>query len=182
MSGSGIYIPDLVLVAIRPALRILDGEGDEPRTYKGRIPYSSAAEQLLVATACIESACGHYLRQVGGPALGIFQMEPATHDSLVAHYLAYNKDMATRVKRAGGVRNLHYKHLTTHLGYAVAMARVFYYNKREALPAFDNQRAQVRYWKTHYNTPLGKGTPEGGMIKSAQAYESKLYGKVAWRA
>ena len=40
--------------------------------------YSDAAVDLLMLTAAQESACGKYIRQLGnGPALGIFQMEPA---------------------------------------------------------------------------------------------------------
>ena len=44
---------------------------------------SPAARALLLGTAAQESAMGRYIRQLrGGPALGIFQMEPATHDDI----------------------------------------------------------------------------------------------------
>jgi len=42
--------------------------------------WSGAAENLLLGTAAVESRMGTYLRQVGGgPALGIWQVEPVTH-------------------------------------------------------------------------------------------------------
>jgi hypothetical protein len=42
--------------------------------------YSEDAVELLMMIAAHESKLGTYLRQVSGPALGIFQIEPATHD------------------------------------------------------------------------------------------------------
>ena len=43
--------------------------------------YSRNAEELLMLTAACESNLGHYFKQLGGgPALGIFQVEPATYD------------------------------------------------------------------------------------------------------
>jgi hypothetical protein len=44
--------------------------------------YSEDAVELLMMIAAHESRLGTYLRQVGGPALGVFQMEPATHDDV----------------------------------------------------------------------------------------------------
>lgn len=49
--------------------------------------YSPAAEALLLGTAAHESHGGRYLSQIRGPARGIYQMEPATHDDLWRHYL-----------------------------------------------------------------------------------------------
>lgn len=43
--------------------------------------HSDNAVELLMLTAAVESNLGHYIKQVGGgPALGIFQCEPATLD------------------------------------------------------------------------------------------------------
>ena len=41
--------------------------------------YSKEAEEILVFTCASESLGGTYLKQVKGPALGIYQMEPATY-------------------------------------------------------------------------------------------------------
>ena len=51
--------------------------------------WSMAAEELVLGTAIVESAA-IYLRQHGaGPALGLWQAEPRTHDDLYTNYLSY---------------------------------------------------------------------------------------------
>jgi hypothetical protein len=50
------------------------------------IPYDRAAAQLLLGTALKESLQLKYRRQIQGPALGYYQMEPATHDDIWNNY------------------------------------------------------------------------------------------------
>lgn len=141
-----IAITHLRTEVIRPCLRLLD-------------LWSPTAEDLLVGTAVQESHCGSYLRQMGGgPALGIYQMEPATHDDIWAHFLAYRPRLATEVRRflAPGVAA--HEQLPWNLYYATAMARMHYLRRPERLPAYGDVRGYAAYWKAHYNTPLGKGT------------------------
>ena len=59
--------------------------------------YSEPAEQLLLGTACAESNLGTYLHQVGGPALGVFQIEPATHTDIWENYLLYRGELRETV-------------------------------------------------------------------------------------
>ena len=55
------------------------------RVLRGQnLPRKQSAIDLLLGTAAQESAFGTYLRQVNGPALGAFQMEPATFKSVKA--------------------------------------------------------------------------------------------------
>ena len=65
---------------IRPTLRALEPE----------IPHSLVAEELLMLTAAHESHLGTYLKQKGGPALGIYQMEPATYRDLHENFLRFH--------------------------------------------------------------------------------------------
>lgn len=116
--------------------------------------YSEAAEELLMLTAATESLCGKYLHQVGGPALGIFQMEPATCRDIYDNYLAYRKPMADEIKQWGSGP----EHLPGSLYYATAMARVHYLRVPEPLPSAMDVNGLARYWKDHYNTHLGAGT------------------------
>ena len=58
---------------------------------------SQAARELLLGTALQETGLRN-IQQVGGPALGYFQMEPATHDDIWENFLAYRPDLAARVK------------------------------------------------------------------------------------
>ena len=57
------------------------------RTLKDITLYSEDAVDLLMMTAAAESNLGEYLRQINGPALGAFQMEPGTHDDIWKNYL-----------------------------------------------------------------------------------------------
>jgi hypothetical protein len=121
--------------------------------------HSQAAENLLLGTALQESNL-KYIRQLGaGPALGVMQMEPATHDDLWRNYLAYSPDLALKLKsitRLAGVGAA--PEMMGNLQYAVGMARVHYRRVKAAIPAAHDARALAAYWKQYYNTPLGAGT------------------------
>lgn len=118
--------------------------------------YSKAAEQLVLGTGLVESNLTH-LKQLGdGPALGLWQMEPATHDDIWLNYLAYKPELTERLQSLGPIRFP--LALVGNLWYAAAMCRIHYYRVPNPLPAEDDIEAQAAYWRRHYNTPAGKGT------------------------
>lgn len=114
--------------------------------------WSESAENLLMGTAAQESMMGRYIKQRGkGPALGIYQCEPATHDDVV------------RWSRAKGLLDFDScrpDRLVHDLKYATMIARLHYYRVPKALPAADDIDGLSNYWKTYYNTRLGKGKSE----------------------
>lgn len=116
--------------------------------------HSRSAEELLMLTAAQESLLGRFLHQVNGPALGIFQMEPATHDDIWGNYLDYRQGLADSVRDYGWAAN----HMVGNLNYACAMARIHYLRVPYALPQADDVQGMAEYWKRHYNTPQGHGT------------------------
>ena len=118
--------------------------------------WSPAAEDLILGTCAVESRMGHYLVQVGGPALGICQMEPVTHDDIWENYLAYKHRLADVVESL--VVQPVARALVFDLRYAVAMCRVHYLRCPEALPKHGDVNGYGAYWKKYYNTPLGKGS------------------------
>ena len=122
--------------------------------------YSPEAEELLILTVAQESQGGTYLRQLGnGPALGIFQMEPATHDDIWENFLGYHESLGERILDVAGMFNgPDSKELEYNFRYAILMARMQYYRHREALPAVNDVKGCAEYWKKYYNTPLGAGT------------------------
>jgi hypothetical protein len=132
----------LLKYVIRPVLKDLD-------------LWSVEAEQLVLGTACQESKCGEYLVQLGGgPALGIYQMEPATHDDIWKNFLNYKVDLIDRL--AAFYINGISKELIGNLYYATAMCRIHYLRVPEKIPV--GLHPQAAYWKKYYNTPLGAGT------------------------
>lgn len=126
--------------------------------------YSRAAVSLLLGTAAKESDFGTYLRQLGGgPALGAFQMEPATERDIWDNYLYLGRvKRREAIYKISGVRSYHNNKnaLGLRLGYQICMARLHYRRVPEPLPAYDDIEGLGKYWKTHWNTLQGKGTVE----------------------
>jgi len=105
-----------------------------------------AAVNLLLGTAAVESRFGTFLRQLsGGPAVGVFQMEPATFNWL--------RDLYQHL-----LGSRHAREMEADLALAIVAARLRYRVVREALPPADNVQAQARYWKRYYNTHRGAGS------------------------
>jgi hypothetical protein len=145
----GINPQQLAALVIRPAL-----------TYIGM--HSRAAEQLVLGTALTESR-GEYVKQLGkGPALGLWQMEPATHDDILGNFVAYKPQLrgwltglTTSAKITDGALEL-----VGNLFYGAAMCRIHYARVRATLPLADEFGDMALYWKRWYNTPLGAGTAD----------------------
>lgn len=125
--------------------------------------YSQSAENLLVLTAAAESGMGYYVHQLGhGPAVGIYQMEPATHDWLWDGWLRRSSKAAI----CAGVESCEVdglydgnnaNEMAGNLYYATAMCRTRYLTVPDPLPAANDDVALAEYWKAHYNTYLGAG-------------------------
>lgn len=126
------------------------------------VPFSKQAAQLLLGTAIKESQNFKYRKQIVGPALSYFQIEPATHNDVWDNYLKYRPKLANQIKTllsspaANKLNELEFND-----NYAAAIARIVYKRAPDKLPAFNNNSDMANYWKKHYNTPLGKGTPSG---------------------
>lgn len=116
-----------------------------------------AAVELLMLTAATESHLGSYIRQVRGPALGIFQMEPTTEKDIYDNYLRYPKQLPLLlwVEEYKGTRGIDLK---ANLAYQVVMARVHYRRSPMAMPSEVDLIGLAKKWKQVYNTPLGRGT------------------------
>jgi len=124
--------------------------------------YSESAVELLMGTAAVESNLGTYIKQVKGPALGIFQMEPATHDDIWLNYLHYKPILFSKDHKIKRFRNKKlYDHFSEtlyyNLKYAIIMARIHYLRVPDALPKDGDIEGLAKYWKDHFNTFLGKG-------------------------
>ena len=122
--------------------------------------WSKEAEDLLIMICAHESNGGDYIAQERGPALGIYQMEPATYNYL------WSKLRGTDDKyMALGGKILFACHfmgkpdpteLIFNLKYASMMARVFFLLNREPIPT--DVEDLSRYAKKYWNTEAGKAT------------------------
>ena len=121
--------------------------------------HSPAAEALIVGTAVHESGGLRWLAQRGGgPAKGVFQIEPATHDDIWGNFLRFRPRLAAKVAAVAAPWPARHDQLATNLAYACAIARVQYLRVPEPLPAAGDLRGLAAYWKAHYNTARGAGT------------------------
>jgi len=119
---------------------------------------SPAATALILGTAAQESRMGCFMRQLGGgPALGIFQMEPRTFE-YHAKYLNKRPALKAAILEFCGVTELKADFLEWNNAFAACMTRVHYYRIRKPLPSVDDVAGMAAYWKKYYNSVLGKGT------------------------
>tara|TARA_R110002020_G_scaffold471058_1_gene697468 strand:+ start:357 stop:818 length:462 start_codon:yes stop_codon:yes gene_type:complete len=122
---------------------------------KGYSPEAVLAIQMIVAH---ESCCGEYIAQTRGPALGIIQMEPATHDDVWTHgdSIQRNAELLKIVTPGLGVKNVPSSNrLIYDLRYNVFMARQKLFMAPGALPS--NIDDMAKYLKINWNGP-GKAT------------------------
>ena len=115
---------------------------------------SDNALGLIMGTAAIESGFVH-LAQLGGPALGLWQMEPATHNDIFANYLEYRPTLRKMVCGAGSPEALR---LIYDLRYACKLARIQYLRAPEPIPAVDDLAGMDALYLKRYNAG-GKSRP-----------------------
>jgi hypothetical protein len=132
---------------------------------------TNEAVDLLMLTAAQESNLGEYITQRGGPALGIFQMEPATLYDLYNNYLRYFPSRADFLKSFRTACSLEMD-LTGNLLFQIAAARMQYLRKKGNIPVkkdygddYGYVESLAKYWKKHWNTDLGRGTVAGAVQK-----------------
>lgn len=128
--------------------------------------YSKDAEEILVFTCAAESLGGHYLAQVKGPALGIYQMEPNTYTDIWINYIRARNQMATLMALHFGCSKIpDVDRLVYDLHFATAMARLHYLRFSGKLPAANDVDGIWEYYKKNYNTEKGKAKKEDSIKK-----------------
>ncbi|GBQ69582.1 hypothetical protein AA103196_2253 [Ameyamaea chiangmaiensis NBRC 103196] len=106
-----------------------------------------------------------YRHQIsGGPALGYWQMEPATHDDCWRNFIRYRLDLQTALLKILGGNRPSADQMVANDRYACAMARVKVFRAPAPLPAADDAVGWARYWKRHYNSQMGAGSVDDATI------------------
>lgn len=138
-------------LVVRPALMELDA-------------FSLAAERLVLGTAITESNL-EYIRQLGGgPARGLFQCEPQTHDDIWENYLRFNVPLMNKLRRLmiPGMDML--DQLYGNHFYAAAMCRIHYLRVKKSLPQPNDAFGMAAYHKKYYNSVLGATDPAESVV------------------
>ncbi len=127
---------------------------------------SPKALDLVYNTGLVESKYV-YLKQIKGPARGVFQCEPWVAVDIIENYLQYREEL---MKKVAEVCELDWSHftlpnekkwkfiLTTNLAAQIVMCRLHYRRVPKPLP--QTLIDQSVYYKKYYNTYKGKATPE----------------------
>lgn len=126
--------------------------------------YSKEAEELLVFTCAAESLGGHYLAQVNGPALGVYQMEPNTYTDIWTNFIRNRNQLSM-------LMSLHFScnripdpsRLIYDLHFATAMARIHYLRMPGTIP--NTTEGLWDYYKKYYNTEKGKAKKDESIQK-----------------
>lgn len=117
--------------------------------------YGMDAVNMLIMIAAHESRHGYYLHQDPGPAVGIFQIEPATHDDMIAWLERDRPELLQKL--FNWTSKVDPEMMAGNMYYATFMARCFFLRFPEALPA--TPEAMAAYAKKKWNTVEGKATP-----------------------
>lgn len=119
--------------------------------------YSVAAENLVFGTAAHESKLRYLKQTPTGPALGLYQIEPATHEDLWQSTLQYQPTYRDRLHQLLAPSPGIEEQLITNLAYATGVCRLLYWRHPQPLPDANDIPGLAAYWKAHYNAN-GKGT------------------------
>lgn len=118
---------------------------------------------LLLGTMAVESDMGKFRKQLGGPAIGIFQIEPTTLEDMRNNYMKYH-DRYKYVMKGDPESND---------SYACVIAYIYYKRVGGHIPPGTIGQAYV--WKKKYNTWEGKGT-----IDQYIKQYNKYIGTIKW--
>lgn len=126
--------------------------------------YSKEAEELLVFTCAAESHGGSFIKQIKGPALGIYQMEPNTHNDIWDSYLKFRLSMIQKITLKFDCPVIpRAERLIYDMRYSTMMARIHYLRIKYPLPPFDDIDAIWSYYKDHWNTNQGKAKKDASI-------------------
>ncbi len=118
--------------------------------------HSQDAFDLVMRTGMQESKF-KYLEQLGeGPALGFFQVEPATAEDTWVNYLVFKTSIREKLALVAPLGPWDEFTIMSNIALQVALCRLKYRRDRYRIPS--DIFGQASYWKRVYNTPLGAGT------------------------
>ena len=120
--------------------------------------YSIDAVDLVYKTGNAETGYRHLKQMGGGPAIGFWQVEPATLIDIMDNYVKFRPELEKRLKNLGFSSRGMETRVMGNIALQAAFCRLKYKRDKYALPKSNDLRGQAEYWKRVYNTHLGKGT------------------------
>lgn len=130
---------------------------------------SPAAEELLLGTALTESGLIWLHQGGGGPALGVYQCEPATHQDILTNFVSLHPALAAKLYPLRMSSLSPDFQLVANLAYATAICRIHYLRVPGPLPAAGDAMAMAFYHKRFYNTAAGATDPTESVVNFQRA-------------
>ena len=123
--------------------------------------HSPSAEEILMMIAAHESHFVHRVQEGGGPARGLWQMEPVEFHDIRDRYFPLRPHVRAAVRGViPTAAELTMDMLVSDDRFACAMARVKLWKVPEPLPPPDDLEGMAVYSKKYWNSFLGKATPK----------------------
>lgn len=126
--------------------------------------YSEDSTELLMLTACAESDAGRYLRQIKGPALGLFQVEPDTLNDIYKNWLLGRQASSENIKEITGINKSDLLALEGNIIYGILLTRIIYLRAPGKLPSRYDHLGMANYYVKWFNRG-GKANPDVAVAK-----------------
>lgn len=123
--------------------------------------WSRSVENIIVATGIVESNLDALVQGGGGPAKGVFQIEPRTYADVIS-YIKRDPEKIKTICQACNLVSLpeDVNAVIWNLRFAVLITRMFYYRIVDALPKSENAQEMYQYYKKFYNSAAGAATED----------------------
>lgn len=154
----GICAKELRHYVVRPTLKHLG-------------VWSKDAEELILATAAQESGLGFHIKQKHHSGIGVYHIDPKTHQTIWDQYLVEHPEKASAVRGFASQHeflNSPHAELATNLSYATAIAWCIYERAGYDIPNHREVDQMAKYWKKYYHN--GKNASCTSFIRNYQAY------------
>ena len=118
-----------------------------------------ASEQLMLGTAIAESGLSALAQIGGGPAVSMFQIEPATFKDIYYRYLQKpgKESLQTAIRELQVSAFGPLAQLSGNRFFACGIARIKFWMVPDPLPHLNDLEGMGAYYKTWYNTEGGAG-------------------------
>lgn len=143
-------------MVVRPALKHL-------------LLWSPEAEELVMCTGMIESRFTHLTQVPKGPARGHWQMEKATFYDIRMSFERSRPETYDRLLQLSLSEIDPFDQMLGNNYLGAAMCRLHYRRVKHPLPT--TVKGMADYWKTYYNTYLGKGKVKDFIIQARRMYQ-----------
>lgn len=130
--------------------------------------YTKEMAELIVFTCAVESNGGTYVKQIKGPALGIYQVEPSTFTDIWVNFIIRNPYIVNLLTLNFAVHRMPAPiEVVTDLRLATAFCAL-HYKRYKVQPESIEPNVLWEPYKQYYNTIKGKSEK----TKSIKAYQA----------